>query len=62
VEVSGDWRKLYNEELHDFYVSPDIIRVITVKEDEMWRMAGVGKKRNAYRVLMGKAEGKRPLG
>jgi hypothetical protein len=36
-EVTGDWRKLHNEELHKLYSSPDIIRMIQVKEDEMGR-------------------------
>jgi hypothetical protein len=40
-----DWRKLHNEELHKLYSSPDAVR----------------EKRNAYRVLVGKPEGKRPL-
>jgi hypothetical protein len=62
-EVKGEWRKLHNEELHDLYSSPSIIRIIT-----SWRMrwAGhvgqMGKKRNAYRLLVGKPERKRPLG
>jgi hypothetical protein len=62
-EVMGGWRKLHNEELRDLYSSPCIIRII-----RSWRMrwAGhverMGKKRNAYRLLLGKPEGKRPLG
>jgi hypothetical protein len=62
-EVTGVWRKLHNEELHNLYASPSIIRTI---ESRRMRLAGhvaqVGEKRNAYRKLTGKPEGKRPLG
>jgi hypothetical protein len=57
-EVTRGWRKLRNEELHSLYSSPSIIRMIKSK-----RMAGhvarMGEKRNAYRILVGKPEGKR---
>jgi hypothetical protein len=62
-EVTGEWRKLHNEELRDLYSSPSIIRII-----KSWTMRWVGhvtrmrEKRNAYRLLVGKSEGKRPLG
>jgi hypothetical protein len=57
-EVTGGWRKLHNEELHDLYYSPSII----MKEDEMGRVCSTnGAKRNAYGLLVGKPEGKRPL-
>jgi hypothetical protein len=62
-EVTGEWRKLHNEELHNLYSSPDIIR--QVKSRQMrWagHIARMGEERNVYRVLMGKPEGKRPLG
>jgi hypothetical protein len=62
-EVTGDWRKLHNEELHNLYSLPDIIRMI--KSRRMgWagHIAHTGEKRNACRNLKGKPEGKRPLG
>jgi hypothetical protein len=54
--VSGDWRKLHIEEHHDMYSSPNIIRMI---KSRRMRWA---ETRNAYRMLVGKPEGKRPLG
>jgi hypothetical protein len=62
-EVTGDLRKLHNEELHNLYSSPNIIR--TIKSRRMrWAgyVAHMGEKRNAYRILVGKPEGRRPLG
>jgi hypothetical protein len=61
-EVTGQWRKLHREELHNLYKSPDIIRQI--KSSRMrWvgHVALMGEERNMYRVLVGKSEGKRPL-
>ncbi|KAJ4451163.1 hypothetical protein ANN_02605 [Periplaneta americana] len=62
-EVTGEWRKLHNAELHALYPSPDIIRKI---KSRCLRWAGhvarMGESRNAYRVLVGRPEGKRPLG
>jgi hypothetical protein len=62
-EVMGDWRKLHNEELHNLYSSPNIIRMIKSRRMK-WtgHVARVGKTRNSYRILAGKPEGKRPLG
>jgi hypothetical protein len=61
--VIGGWRKLHNEELHNLYGSPSIIRMIRSKR---MRWAGLvartGEKRNAYGILVGNPEGKRPLG
>jgi hypothetical protein len=61
-EVTGDWRKLHNGELHNLYSSPDIIRQIRSRRMR-WEghVAHMGEGRNLYRVLVGKLEGKRPL-
>jgi hypothetical protein len=62
-EVTGEWRKLHNKELHDLYPSPSVIRIIKSRRMR-WagHVARMGAKRNAYRLLLGKPEGKRPLG
>jgi hypothetical protein len=61
-EVAGSWRRLHNEELHNLYTPPHIIRVIksrTMKwEEDLTRM---GRMRNAYSILVGKPAGTRPL-
>jgi hypothetical protein len=62
-EVTGEWRKLHNEELRDLYTSPSIIRIIKSRRMRWTRhVARIGEKWNAYRLLVGKPEGKRPLG
>jgi len=62
-ETTGEWRKLHNEKLHDLYSSPIIVRVI---KSRRMRLAGHGARKGErwglYRVLVWKAEGKRPLG
>jgi hypothetical protein len=62
-EVTGEWIKLHNEELHDLYSSPNIVRVIKPRRMR-WtgHVARMGEGRGVYRVLAGKPEGKRPLG
>jgi hypothetical protein len=57
------WRKLNNEELHNLYSSPSIIRIIKSRRMRWARhVARMGEKRNTYRILVGKPEGKIPLG
>jgi hypothetical protein len=62
-DVTGGWRKLHNEELHSLYSSRSIIRMIKSRRMR-WagHVARIGEKRNAYRIMMGKPEGQRPLG
>jgi hypothetical protein len=59
-EVTGEWRKLHNKELHDLYSSPSIIRIIKSRRMR-WagHVARMGEKRNADRLFVGKPEGKR---
>jgi hypothetical protein len=62
-EVTGEWRKLYNEELNGLYSLSNIVRVINSRRLR-WagHVARMGEGRGVYRVLVGKSEGKRPLG
>jgi hypothetical protein len=61
-EEVGGWRMLYNKELHNLYVSPNIIRMIKSRRMK-WagHVAQMGEMINAYNILVGKPEGKRPL-
>jgi hypothetical protein len=61
-EMVGIWRQLHNEALHNLYPSPNIIRMMKSRRMRwIGNVACMGEKRNAYRVLVGKPEGKRPL-
>ena len=62
-EVTGEWRRLHNEELNDLHCSPNIVRVIKWRRMR-WagHVARMGEERGVYRVFVGKPEGKRPLG
>jgi hypothetical protein len=56
--ATGGWRKLHNEELHNLYSSPSIIRIIKSRR-MLWagHVARIGEKRNVYRLLVGKPVG-----
>jgi len=62
-EVTREWRRMRNKELNDLYSSPNIVRVIKLRSMR-WagHVARMGEKKGVYRVLVGKPEGKRPLG
>jgi hypothetical protein len=61
--VGGSWRRLRDEELHNFYTSPNVIRTIKLRKiSRVGRVARIGEVRNAYNILAGKPEGKRTRG
>ena len=62
-DVTGEWRKLHNEELSDLYSLPNIVRVVKSRR-MIWagHVARMGEGRGVHRVLVGKPEGKKPLG
>jgi hypothetical protein len=61
-EVTGEWRKTHNEELHDLYSSPSIIIIMKSRKMKwMGHVTRMGEKRNVYTLLVGNPEGKRPL-
>ena len=61
--VTGKWRRLYKEELNNLYSSPNIVQVMKSRRMR-WagHVARMAEERGAYRVLVGKSDGKRPLG
>jgi hypothetical protein len=61
-EVIGGWGKLHNEELHNLYSLPSIIRIIKSRMSWAGHVARMGANRKAYRILVGKPDGKRLLG
>jgi hypothetical protein len=62
-EVTGEWRKLHNEDLHDLYSLPSIIRIMKARRMRWARhVARMGERRNEYGLLVGKPEGRRSLG
>jgi hypothetical protein len=61
-EVTGDWRKLHNEELNDLYCSHKIVWVIKSRMRWAGNVAHIGERRGAYSVLIGKPEGRSSLG
>ena len=62
-KITGNWRKLHNEELNDLYSLPIIVRVIKPRRTKLaGHLARMGERKVVYRVPVGKPEGKRPLG
>jgi hypothetical protein len=61
-EVTGEWRKLHNEELYNLYSSRDIRQVKSRRMTWAGHVARMGEERKLYKVLVGKLKGKRPLG
>jgi len=62
-EVTGEWRRLHNEEINNLYSPPNIVQVIKLRRMIwVWHVAHMGEERGVCRVLVGKPEGKRPMG
>jgi hypothetical protein len=62
-EEDGSWRKFHNDELHSLYSSPNVVRIIKSRRMR-WagHVARMGEERGVYRILVGRPEGRRPLG
>jgi hypothetical protein len=62
-EVVGGWRRLFIEELHNLYSSPNVIRMVIMSRRMRWagHVAFMGELGNVYKMLVGKTEGKKPL-
>jgi hypothetical protein len=62
-EVTGEWRKLHNEELNDLYILPNIVRIVKSRRMR-WggHVARIGEERGVHRVLVGEARGKEAIG
>jgi hypothetical protein len=61
-KLIGSWRELHNEEFHNFHFLPSTMRIIKSRKIGLaGHVARMGEKRNSYRILVGKLEGKRPL-
>ena len=61
-KITGEWRKLRNEELNNLYCSPNVVRVIKLRMRWAVRVARIGDWRGVCRIIVGKPEGKIPLG
>jgi hypothetical protein len=61
-EVTGEWRKLHIEELRDLYSLPNVVRVVKSRMRWAGHVESMAEGRGVHRVLVGKPEGKRPLG
>jgi len=62
-EVAGSWGRLHNEELHNLYALPNVIRAIKSRRIRLGGTCSMhGRDKDAYKILVEKSEGKRPLG
>jgi hypothetical protein len=59
-EVTAGWRKLHNEEIHNLYSSPSVIRMMKSKRMRLtWHVARIEEKKDAYGIFVGRSEGNR---
>jgi hypothetical protein len=61
-KVAGGWRTVHNEELRNSYASPNFVRIIILRRIWAGHVARMGEFKSVYTILVGKFEGKRPLG